>query len=280
MAKSTVLITGCSSGSLGYHLAEAFHARGYHVIATLRNTAKAGALAEKGAVDILELDVTSTESIQACVQAVEKITGGSLDVLVNNAGADYTIPLLDAAIDDAKKLFDLNFWAPLAVTQAFASMVIQAKGVICNISSLSAICNFAWGGIYASSKSALTTLSETLRVEVEPFGVRVLTVMLGGCATNAHAGMPDLVLPAGSRYGAIWETIDRQKKGLVYGNRQDAAVAARNIVGDIVAGKKSYVWRGAAATLCWFCTTFLPNRLLVGIMNAEKGLDVLARGEK
>lgn len=135
-------------------------------------------------------------------------------------------------------------------------------------------------GIYASSKAALNVLSETMRVELQPFGVRVLTLMLGGCATNAHAGMPDLVLPPGSRYRPAWETIDRQKKGLVYKNKQDPAVAARNIVSDIVAGRSSYVWRGASSTLCWLCTTFMPNAVFVDMVNGDKGLDVLARENK
>ncbi|AEO64373.1 uncharacterized protein THITE_2041110 [Thermothielavioides terrestris NRRL 8126] len=280
MLQKTVLITGCSYGGLGSHLAEAFAARGFHVFATLRNPAKAGALSGMAGVQVLELEVTSAESIQSCVKAVEKTTGGSLDVLVNNAGADHTLPLLDTPIDEAKRLYDLNVWAPLAVMQAFAPMVINAKGAICNISSVSAVCNFAWAGTYASSKAALTTLSETMRVELEPFGVRVLTVMLGGCATNAHAGMPDLVLPPGSRYQKIWETIDRQKKGLIYKNKQDPKVTARNLVSDITGGRSSYVWRGAAATLCWFSTTFMPNSMFVKMVNEDKGLNVLAQGSK
>jgi NAD(P)-dependent dehydrogenase (short-subunit alcohol dehydrogenase family) len=146
MPQKTVLITGCSAGGLGSHLAEAFHARGFHVFATLRNTAKAGALAKTDGIDILELEVTSAKSIQSCVKAVEKVTGGSLDVLVNNAGADHTLPLLDTPIDEAKALYDLNVWAPLALMQAFAPMIIKPQGAICNISSVSAICNFAWAG--------------------------------------------------------------------------------------------------------------------------------------
>lgn len=57
---------------------------------------------------ILELEVTSQTSIKECAQEVEKRTGGTLDVLVNNAGADFVIPLLDTSIDEAKKLYDLN----------------------------------------------------------------------------------------------------------------------------------------------------------------------------
>lgn len=128
-------------------MARAFRDQGYHVFATLRNTAKAGSLAQLDNMDILELEVTSESSIKECAQEVEKRTGGTLDVLVNNAGADFVIPLLDTSIDEAKKLYDLNVWSILAMTQAFASLLINAKGIICNIGSVAAIMPLPWGGM-------------------------------------------------------------------------------------------------------------------------------------
>lgn len=73
-------------------------------------------------------------------------TGGTLDLLVNNAGRDFLMPLLDANIKEAKKFFDVNFWSVLAVTQAFAPMVIKAKGVVANHSSIVANLAITWGG--------------------------------------------------------------------------------------------------------------------------------------
>lgn len=107
--KKTALITGCSDGGLGAAMCRALLEKDYHVFATLRNTSKAGTLTTLSDVEILELDVTSEESIAQCAEAVRQRTGGTLDMLVNNAGRDYVTPLLDADIKKAKKFFDVNY---------------------------------------------------------------------------------------------------------------------------------------------------------------------------
>jgi 1-acylglycerone phosphate reductase len=81
----TVLITGCSRGGLGDALARAFHARGLRVIATARNLSKIEHFKATG-IETLELDVVSAESIKRCVTKVSEMTGGSLDILLNNSG--------------------------------------------------------------------------------------------------------------------------------------------------------------------------------------------------
>lgn len=122
-SKKTVLITGCSAGGIGAALTKIFVEKNYCVFATLRNPSKAGNLADYKNIQVLDLDVASTESIARCAKQVADQTGGTLDILVNNAGVDFLMPLLDANIDEAKKAFDVNFWGLLAVTQAFAPMV-------------------------------------------------------------------------------------------------------------------------------------------------------------
>ena len=134
-----MLITGCSSGGIGAALAEVFHEKGYHVFATVRNPSKISqSLASAPKVTTLTLDVLSSESIAASVEAVKKETGGKLDVLVNNSGGGLFMPALDVSIEQGKKLFDLNFWAPLAMLQAFAPLLIKAKGCVVNNSSANA----------------------------------------------------------------------------------------------------------------------------------------------
>ena len=145
----TVLITGCSHGGFGEAMAKVYHAKGFQVFATVRNMAKAGSLADYDGVEILELDVTSVESIRHCAQTVAKHTGGRLDVLVNNAGVNAIVPLLDASLDEAKKVYDTNVWSVVAMVQAFAPMLMQAKGVVCNISSVSGEMVFAWAGPFS-----------------------------------------------------------------------------------------------------------------------------------
>ncbi|KAE8334571.1 hypothetical protein BDV24DRAFT_156749 [Aspergillus arachidicola] len=233
MPKS-VLITGCGHGGFGEAMAKVYRAKGFQVFATLRNITKIGSLADYDGVQILELDVTSVESIHQCAQTVAKHTGGRLDVLVNNAGANAIVPLLDASLDEAKKVYDTNVWSIMAMVQAFAPMLIQAKGVVCNISSVSGEMVFAWAGIYSSSRSAGTRISETLRLEMAPLGVRVVTVILGGVQTSGNdpENIADLELPPSSHYRKITPVIDRHRKTMVHPNKQNIEIAAKNVVDD------------------------------------------------
>lgn len=146
VTKKTVLITGCSADGIGWAMAKDFHQRGFYVFATARTPSKTGNLAELSDVEILELDVTVPRTIQQCKEIVAKRTGGTLDVLVNNAGVEFNSPLLDTEIAEAKALYDVNVWGPLAVVQAFAPLLIEAKGVVYNQSSIDAALNMVWAG--------------------------------------------------------------------------------------------------------------------------------------
>lgn len=136
MAPKSVLITGCSSGGIGFALALAFQKRGLHVFATARTLSKMAELEKVPEITLLSLDVTSPPSIAAAVDAVRAKTGGTLDYLVNNSGNGFVMPLLDTDLDEARRMFEVNIFGVLAVTQAFAPLVIAAKGTIVNNSSI------------------------------------------------------------------------------------------------------------------------------------------------
>lgn len=137
--KRSALITGCSAGGIGEALALVFHERGFHVFATVRNPAKiSSALSNAGNVHVLTLDVTSSESIAAAVKSVAGITGNGLDVLVNNSGGTILMPSLDTSIVEAQKVFDVNYWGPMAMLQAFAPLLIKSKGCVVNNTSANA----------------------------------------------------------------------------------------------------------------------------------------------
>lgn len=147
ISKKTVLITGCSDSGIGAAMAKIFREKDYYVFATLRNTSKAGSLADLSDVEILELDVASQTSIARCAEIVHQRSDGKLDILVNNAGRDFLMPLLDTNVEEAKTYFDTNVWGVLAVTQAFAPMIIPVKGVIVNHSSVVWNLAIVWGGM-------------------------------------------------------------------------------------------------------------------------------------
>lgn len=138
MPMRTVLITGCSDGGLGAALAVEFARRGLHVFATARNTSKMAVLEKIENVTLLALDVTSQKSLAAAVEAVKLATGGTLDVLVNNSGAITHSTILDTDLQQAKDLFDVNYFGAMATVQAFAPLLLPVKGSIVIHSSSSA----------------------------------------------------------------------------------------------------------------------------------------------
>lgn len=97
-------------------------------------------------------------------------------VYLHNAG--YWTPILDADLDYARRLFDTNFFGRVAVTQAFSRLLIKSKGTIINIGSISGVNPTPWTGIYNASCAAVNIWSDTLRLEMEPFGVKVILVGL------------------------------------------------------------------------------------------------------
>ena len=146
MALQSVLVTGCSVGGIGYSIAEEFQKRGLHVFATARTPSKMGSIGDLPNVSTLALDVTSPSSIAAAFEAVKAKTGGTLDYLVNNSGSQYVMPTLDLDIEEAKKMFDVNVWGVIAVTQAFAPLIIAAKGSIVNAASIAGCLYPPWMG--------------------------------------------------------------------------------------------------------------------------------------
>jgi 1-acylglycerone phosphate reductase len=136
-----ILITGSSDGGLGSSLAVAFHQHGRRVLATARNVARMTGLQNLG-IETITLDVFSNSSINSCVEQVTALTAstsGGLDILINNAGGGYNMPVADIDIAKAKSLFDLNVWSYIAVMQAFLPLLLQAKDMIVNNTSISSI---------------------------------------------------------------------------------------------------------------------------------------------
>ena len=188
---AVVLITGCSSG-FGLLSALHFARKGDTVFASMRNTAKAGALEEardkeKLAIEVVQLDVTDEDSVKSAVrQVVDK--AGRIDVLVNNAGIGAHGAIEDTDDDEAKEIFETNFFGVLNVTRAVAPIMREQKsGTIANVSSLAAVVTPPFSGIYAASKRALEAVGEALHYELHPFGIRMLLIEPGGFETSIES---------------------------------------------------------------------------------------------
>ncbi len=185
---AVVLITGCSSG-FGLLTALHFARKGDTVYASMRTPSKAGELerarqAEHLPLEVVQLDVTDDQSVANALRQV--VDGaGRIDVLVNNAGIGAHGPVEDTDVDEAKEIFETNFFGALRVTNAVAlTMREQRSGTIVNVSSLGGRVAAPFSGVYSASKFALEALSEALYYELHPFGVRVLLVEPGGFRTS------------------------------------------------------------------------------------------------
>lgn len=174
---STWFITGCSTG-LGRHLAQEALKRGFNVVVTARDPAKVQDLVAgyPGSALCLALDVTNEAQINEAVrQAVSRF--GSIDVLVNNAGYGYRAAVEEADMADVQQLFATNFFGTVAMTKAvLPGMRARRVGAIINVSSMSGRLALPGSGYYSASKFAVEGLSDALRKEVGPLGIRVIVV--------------------------------------------------------------------------------------------------------
>jgi 1-acylglycerone phosphate reductase len=176
MGNPTVLITGCTKGSIGYSLAKEFSARNYHVYAATRRIQTMGDLGSVPNITLLALDVTSRESLLAAHAQISKETDGKLDILYHNAGYRSLGMAVETSLDEALKMFNANFFGILEMNEIFADLVIASKGKIVFTGSVSGYTPHPSQSVYCASKAALELYARTLRIEMKPFAVRVVFV--------------------------------------------------------------------------------------------------------
>ena len=191
----TVLITGCSSG-FGLEIARYFQAHDWHVVATMR-TPRPDVLPLSDRLRVLALDVTDPESIRKAVAAA-----GPIDVLVNNAGFGVASPAEATPMATVREVFETNTFGTIAMTQAVVPQFRQRKsGVVVNVTSSVTLMAVPLVAVYRASKAAVNAFTESMAVELEPFGVRVRLVLPGRSletrfAENARPHMHGLDLDA------------------------------------------------------------------------------------
>ena len=174
---NVALITGASSG-IGAACAAFLAAQGYRVYGGSRSAVTAAG------VEPLALDVSDDASV---ARAIETILAkeGRLDILVNNAGFGIAGAIEDTSIDEARAQFDVNFFGVLRMCRAVLPGMRQQKtGYIVNIGSIGGLIAIPFQGFYSASKFALEGFSEALRLEVRPFGIRVVLIEPGDHRTS------------------------------------------------------------------------------------------------
>jgi len=196
---TVVLVTGASSG-IGRCCAELLAARGYKVYGASRREV------DLAGVESLVMDVTSDESVSRATAAIIE-REGRIDVVVNNAGISIAGAVEDCCAADAREQFEVNLFGTLRVCRAvLPAMRRQGSGYIINVGSIGGLVAIPYQGLYSASKFALEGLSESLRLEVRDFGVRVVLIEPGDHRT---------ALTSNRRF----------VESKVYGERFDCAIA-------------------------------------------------------
>lgn len=194
MKRKNILITGSSTG-FGRLTAQELAKQGHQVFATMRhvrgrNAEHADALKkwardEGVALFVVELDVTSDESVRDAANSILSVTGGKIDVIINNAGI-YGGGLQEAfTIEDYKHFFDVNVYGPARVNNTFLPILRkQGHGLIVQVTSVLGRIIIPFGGLYDATKFAAEALAENLAYELKPLGIDVAIVQPGPFATE------------------------------------------------------------------------------------------------
>lgn len=175
--QKAVLVTGASTG-IGRSITELFASRGVFVYAGARKQKDLEELDAIENVQSIRLDVTIQDEIDAAVATITK-EGRGLYGLVNNAGVAIVAPLIEVDEQELDFLFDVNIYGPYRITKAFSPLIIESKGRITTISSISGILSGTLFGPYSMSKHAMEAYSDSLAREMERFDVKVSVIEPG-----------------------------------------------------------------------------------------------------
>jgi len=215
----TWFITGCSSG-FGAALAQAALNAGDRVCATARDGSALAPFASHPRATLLPLDVTQPNAVRQAIHAAQEHLG-SVDVIVNNAGAALFGALEDASESEVAACMAVNFHGPLTVMQTAAPLLrAQQSGRVINISAAAAIANYPGFAIYGAAKAALEAASESFRLEMAPHGVHVTLVQpgpfrtdfIGRSLTRSARTTPGYEATAG-KFGALLDKMHGRQPG-------------------------------------------------------------------
>lgn len=250
------LITGASSG-IGRALAKAMAKSGVQLAISARRKDALESLADEIELGggkrpvVLTADLSVRgEARKLGERALEAL--GHVDLLINNAGVGLGGATAVVGDDDeARTLFETNYWSALALVKVLMPSIRSAQGAVVNVASMAAVTPFPLTGHYASSKAAMQMMSETLRMELRGSGVQILAVMPGPVETGMLAEFNEV--PGGAK------VLSRMPKGNV-------ETLARKIVRALERGKRTVVYPSSLGIVRHFPTVSL--RMSSVVMNA------------
>ena len=270
------IVTGASTG-IGAATARELARRGFHVLAGVRRDRDADAIRGPG-IEPMIIDITKPDHIQALAARIDGDPQNRpvLRALVNNAGIGVNAPVEVFAINEWRRLFEVNFFGHVAVIQALLPALIRSKGRVVNISSVGGRIAMATYGPYASTKFALEAVSDALRREVEPLGVKVIVIepgavktgMLGQVAVAGDGVISGMIPEQRSRYAALMHSIISQAQAAV--PKGLPAEKAAQVIADAITSKRprTRYTVGRDAALITRLVRILPDRMLDRVLAA------------
>ncbi|KAI5950055.1 hypothetical protein KGF57_004400 [Candida theae] len=261
--QKVALVTGASSG-IGFETSIELAKRGYVVFAGARRLEPMAKLKDYG-VKTFKLDVSDLQSVQDARSYIQKETGGNyLDILYNNAGQSCTIPTTDVTDEQIKQCFEVNVFGAMRMVREFIPLLINAKGVIGFTGSVSGLNPFPFSCTYSATKAAIESYASVLRVEMKPFGVRVINFITGGVNTDIEDKRS---LPESSLFNVpgMEEAFDERRQLAVKNNPLPADVYAKQVADDFERAKLGgslHLYRGKMGFFLGFITPLLPRFLL------------------
>lgn len=264
-----VVITGASSG-IGAATARELARRGFHVLAGVRRDRDADAIRIPGIEPVI-IDITNPDHIRALGNRVDgDPQGRAVRALVNNAGMPVNAPVEVFAINEWRRLFEVNFFGHIAVTQTLLPALIRGKGRVVNISSVGGKIAMATYGPYASTKFALEAVSDSLRREVAPFGVQVVVVepgavrteMLNRAIATARELASTMTLEQSQRYDALVKAVTAQVASVIESGLPADAVAKVIAKAVTVRNPSIRYTVGLTTAIMTFLVRILPDQIL------------------
>ena len=246
------LVTGASRG-IGKAVASALAAEGYEVTGTCRHPERLRPADRIAGVTYLPLDLNDSRSVDRLVRTV-----GAVDVLVNNAGASQVGPAEEARLPEVRGMFEAHFFGPVRLMQAFVpGMRARGSGTVVNIGSIRSEIATPFSGVYAAAKAALRSFTDSLRLEVSRFGVKVALVS----PFHVRTGLPQVqVMRQRSPYAdRVRQTRRNRDQGIARGAEPDDVAA---LVVRIVKARRPRGWYtvGRNAGVQAFLIRHLPRR--------------------
>jgi NAD(P)-dependent dehydrogenase (short-subunit alcohol dehydrogenase family) len=268
-----VVVTGASTG-IGAATARELARRGFHVFAGVRRGTDADALRATNLEPVM-LDITNEAEIAALATHItDDPARRPLRALINNAGIGVNAPVEALPLSEWRRLFDINLFGHVAMMQALLPALIESRGTVVNISSVGGKVAMATYGPYAASKFALEAVSDALRREVEPLGVKVIVIepgavtteMLGRVAATGERITNEMTTEQRGRYATLMYSIISQAQAAI--PKGVPAEEAGRVIADAITSKRprTRYTVGRDAAVIVRLVRVLSDRMLDGLL--------------